>query len=145
MTHVGQKLGFGPRGGFRGDPGGFEFAVGLRQLVLKQFVAERGADARAELGDFIRFGDIIHRAELETAQLVGRAVPSGENDDRDVLQVRVFLQLLEHREPVVLREAEVQQDDVDFIAPRQREAVAPVAGTQKLDAVIDQAGNEQIV
>ena len=145
MAHIGQEFGFGARGGFGGDAGGFEFAVGLGQLVLQQFIAKRRADTRPEFGDFVRLGDVIHGAQLETAQLVGGAVPRRENDDGDRLQVGVFLQLLQHGEPVVFGKAKVEQDDIDFVATRQRQAIASVAGAQKLDIVLHQAGDEQLV
>ena len=60
-----------------GLAGRFQVAVRLGQLVLEQFVAQRGANARPQLGDVVRFGDVIHRAKFETAELVGRSTPGG--------------------------------------------------------------------
>src|SRR5439155_21147437 len=109
------------------------------------FVAERGADARAQLADFVGFGNVIHRAQFETTEFIGGAVPRSQDDDGDASQVRILFQLAQHGETVVLREAEVQQDEVDLVAPRQRQPVAPFAGAQKPDLVLLEAGGEQMV
>ena len=46
MAHVGQKFGLGAGGGFGGDAGGYQVAVGLGQFVLQML----GAQARRRRG-----------------------------------------------------------------------------------------------
>src|SRR5207247_1530539 len=145
MAHVGQKFGLGPRAGFGGQACGFQVAVDLSQLVLEQLCAEGGANPRAQLGDFVRFGDVIHGAEFEPAEFIGGAVPRRENDDGDVFQVRVLFKLFQHGEAVVFWQTEVEQEQADLVAPGQFQAVAPVARAQKPDIVANQTCDQQIV
>ncbi len=83
VAHVGQKFGLGAGGGFGGDAGGVQFAVGAGQFVLEMFGAQGGADAGAQFRGFEGLGQVIHRAQFEAAQFVVGAVPGGEDDDRD--------------------------------------------------------------
>src|SRR5205085_3512224 len=145
MAHVGQKFRLGTRAGFGGQPRGFQVAVGLGQLVLKKLGAEGGADPRAQLGDFVRFGDVIHRAEFEAAEFIGGAVPGSENDDGDIFEVGVLFKLLQDGEAVVFWQTEVEQEQADLVAPGQFQAVAPVARAQKPDIVSHQTCDQQIV
>ena len=57
----------------------------------------------------------------------------------------VLVQLLEHGETVVSRQAKVQQDDVDLAAPRQCQAVAPVPRAEQLNVVLDQADGQRFM
>ena len=145
VAHVGQELGFSARSGLGGHLGGFQIVVCPRQLVLELLVAQGGPNTRAQLGDLTRFGDVIGRSEFETADLIRCVVPGGEDDDRDVAQIGLLLQFLEHCEAVVFRKAEVEQDEIDLVAPREFEAIAPVPSAPESDVVLLQAGDEQVV
>ena len=72
MAHVGQEFGFGAGGGFGGDAGGEQFAIGLGQFVLQTFGAQGRANARAQFRRLERLGQVIHRAQFEPAQFVVR-------------------------------------------------------------------------
>ena len=70
MAHVGEKFGLGAGGGFGGDAGGVELAVGAGQLVLEMFGAQGGAQPGAQFRRFKGLGQVIHRAEFKAAQFV---------------------------------------------------------------------------
>lgn len=75
VAHVGQEFGFGAGGLLGGEAGGVQLLVGEVDLVLQALGAEGSAEPGAQLDQFEELGDVIDRAQLEAAQLVGGAVP----------------------------------------------------------------------
>ena len=65
VAHVGQELRLGARGGFGGDAGRQQFAVGLRQFILQVLGAQDRPQPGPQFGRLEGFGQVIHRAELK--------------------------------------------------------------------------------
>jgi hypothetical protein len=125
VAHVGQELGFGAGGGLGGVAGGFEFAIGLGELVLEQLVAQDGFNAGADFGEVAGFGDVIDGAEFEAADFVVGAVPGGEDDDGDGVEEGVLLDLLENVKTIIGGESEVEEDQLDGAGMRRFRADSP--------------------
>ena len=132
------------RGGFGGDAGGQQLAVGLGQFILQTLGAQGGAEARAQFRRLEGLGQVIDRAELETPQLVRRAVPGGQHNDGDGLGLGRLLELPQQLKPVHARQSQVEQDQVEMLLPRPVcSAGGGVSGTGERDVVIvQQAGQE---
>src|SRR5687768_3771424 len=88
-----------------------------------------------ELLEVYRLGDVAVRVQVVGAQHVFLGLGGGEHHHRVALQVAVGLDLLEHLAPVLLRQVEVEQDDV---GPRHVLVLALLAQElHRLDPVLD--------
>ena len=76
---------------------------------LGSAVPDRGADARFELRHPERLRDIVIRSAVECGDLSIFAAVGREDDDRHVTPLA---DSPAHREPVDIREAEVEHDDI---------------------------------
>ena len=83
-------------------------------------LAEAHSYARKQLRNGERLGQIVGRAELETAHLRADVTDRGENED--TLIGSALEQLLEHLEAVQSGEHQVQHDEVEAAGRGGREA-----------------------
>ncbi len=118
-------------GAFGGDAGGQQLAVGLGQLVLQMFGAQHRPQPGPQFGRLEGLGQVIDRSQLEAPQLVRRAVPGGQDDDGDGLRLGALLELPQQLEPVHARQAQVEQDQVERLLPRQFQCRGRVSGADE--------------
>src|ERR1035441_6900993 len=91
-----------------------------------------------------RFGQVIHGSKLEPAELIGRAVPSGEDDDWDHLGFEGFLELPQQFKPVEDRKSKVDQDQIERLRAREAKARGGVFGTSEGDVIIVQETGQDL-
>src|SRR2546423_12860567 len=94
VAHVREKFGLGARSRFGSDAGGEKVAIGFGQLLLELASAQGGADTGLELSGLEGFGEVIGSPEFESAQLIGGAVPRGQNDNGDAVGLRIVFELV---------------------------------------------------
>ena len=131
VAHVGQELRFGARRSFRRQARGQQLAVGLGQLVLQLFGAQHRSHACPQLSGLKRLGQVIHGPQLEPPQLVGRAVPGGEDNDGDGLRLGALLELPQQLEAVDARQSQVQQDQIARLLACQLEPLRRILGAER--------------
>ena len=138
MAHIGQELGFGTGGRFRRHARGEQLTVGLREFILQSLGPQCRAEPRPELGRLKRFGQVIHRAQLEPPQLVVRVVPGGQNDNRDGVGFRGVLELTQQVEAIGSGKAQIQQNEIEMSFPGQLQGRDGLLGAGQLDIIIMQ-------
>ena len=144
VAHVGQEFRFGARGAFGGDARGQQLAVGLGQFVLQMFGAQHRSQTRPQFGGLKGLGQVINRSQLEPPQLVGRAVPGGQDDDGDGLRLRGLLELPQQLEPVDARQSQVEQDQIELLLARQLQPLGRILGAGEGDVVILQETRQDL-
>src|SRR3954447_21347429 len=102
--------------------------------------AQRGPDARAELPQRERLGDVVVGAELEAEDLVDLLGLRGEHDDRDG---RARAQPPADLEPVELGHHHVEDDEVERALAEALERLAAVGRPDDVVAVLLQGEAEQ--
>ena len=118
----------------------------LPLLVTQLLLGEPRADAGAQEHRVDWLAQIVLRAELDAANDVLQSLDGRRDDDGHVAQVRVGDDLFEDLEAVHLRHLDVEQDEVEGLAPQPVEGDPSVLG--KLDAMalrLDAAGEQEPV
>jgi hypothetical protein len=126
--------------GERGDPGGrIDVHVADRDRGGRgrragrgRGPAQHGADARDQLGHAERLHQVVVGAELESDHTVGLLAAGGQHDDR---HLRGRADYPADVAAVGVRQAQVEQDDVGFVAAHRFEAVGARAGDADLVAL----------
>ena len=87
--------------------------------------AQPGADAREQLLEHERLGDVVVGAEVEPGDRVGDLVARGEHEHRQLLAAGA--QRAQDREAVLARQADVEDQQVEVVvdAPSPRPARRP--------------------
>ncbi len=117
---------------------------GLLRVVRGGLAFEGANDAGLDFEEVERLVDVVHRAEVERAELVLRAVAAGEDDDGDGFERGIGLEGREHVEAIHVRQAEVEEDQVKLVGPRQRQRPRALGGDGGLDVVGLKGDREQV-
>ena len=112
-----------------------EPVVFLRQPVAGHLQFELGAHPRQHDRRVDRLGDVIDRAQFESAFLVLGGVHRGDEDDRDLARGRVLAQVLQDLVAVHLGHHHVEQDQVGTRVGHRR-TQGPGAGIGGADAIL---------
>nr|BFF26618.1 hypothetical protein GCM10025732_45830 [Glycomyces mayteni] len=106
--------------------------------------ADRGVDARGDLGGVEGLGDVVVGPGLEPGDLVGRGRLGAEQDDRQARGGRVGAELAGEREAVDERQVGFEQDDAGAAQRDPGERLVAVPGERGVEAVGSQAGGEEL-
>ena len=101
-------------------------------------------DPREQFMGVERFGDVIHRTQLETLDDVGGVSLRREKDDRDLAPLLGGLELAAGFKAVHLRHHHVQQDQVGLDAGQHFERLLAVRGDADLVALLFQNGRQRL-
>src|SRR6185437_7466946 len=97
--------------------------------------AQGTANARAEFRRFERFRDVIHRAEIKSAQLVLGAIPRREYYYGRGPGFGKFLELFEQLEAICIRQPEVEQNQIKGLAADEVQGGSGVRSCREGDLV----------
>ena len=109
--------------------------------ALEHRAAQRGVDARAELVEIERLGQIVVGAGFEPVDAVAHVAARGEHDDRHLGEAA---QQRDEREAVDLRHHDVEHDAVRLPVAHDGEPVGAVDRGPHLEAFLDQADLEHL-
>ena len=124
--------------------GGGEAPHQLLLLVAQALLLEAGADARLQQHRVHRLGQVVLGAQLDAAHDVVQALERRGHDHRQVAQLRVGLQLLEHLEAVHLGHLDVEQQQVEAARARSiSSATRPFSAQRDAMALQLQAARQQ--
>ena len=95
--------------------------------------AQQRGDPRGQLLRAERLGDVVVGAELEARDAIGFFAARRQHDDRDRRGRRIGAQRLADPQAVQPRQHQIEDDEIDRLAPQPRQHVA--ARRRRLDRV----------
>src|SRR6185437_7066800 len=109
--------------------------------LLLQAMADRRANARQQLLHAERLRDVVIGSEVESLDLAGLVGPARQHDDGEGRAL--FPHLTDDRQAIGARQAEVEDHDVDGVAPQHGEGSLAVRCFEQLIALRRQAGAKE--
>ena len=109
-----------------------ELPVPLAHLVAQRFLLEARSDPRAQQRRIERLRQVILGAELDAAHHALHLADRRDHDHRQMPQLGIGLQVLEHLVPVHLGHHDVEQHQVEFLRPQQFQRLPAVIGRREI-------------
>ena len=106
-------------------------SVGHRLVSAR--ASQQGADTGEKLARRKRFGEVVVRAELQTHHPIGFFLAAGQDDDRNV---RFGAQIASDLHPVLARQLQVEDEQVDRMARHDVGDRLPTGQGGNLDVVV---------
>ena len=102
----------------------------LHEHIAPALLLETGADPRLQQHRVEWLGQVVLRAELNTAHHAVEVVERRDHDHRDVAQPGIELEAPQDLEAVHVRHHDVEQDQVDRLAGEPLQSVSAIHSAQ---------------
>ena len=112
-----------------------------RRLARRAMRRSTRLDARQQLAQVERLGDVVVGADLEADHLVDRIAAAGDDDQP---AAPVLAQLARDREAVLARQAEVEQHEGGRVGGHQRDQCATAVHLRDAVSVALQVAGQQL-
>ena len=124
--------------------GGFELTVAFRELGAQACNGQVGLDPGNDLFGLKRFCDVIHRAQGQALDLVIRIVECGQEDDRNILGLRVVFQARTGLEAIDTGHHYVEQDEIGLCPLGHLQCILAALGHQQFMAQPLQGAEQEL-